>query len=94
MPSTRPRSPLFILAPLVAAAWPCAGCAGAPSLGVAGAYFPAWLACALIGVVAALAARVAMVATGVAQVLPLQLLVSAAVGTLCGSAAWAFWTRF
>jgi len=88
-PTHTPRS---ILAPALAAAWPCAACAGAPSIAVAGAYFPAWLACALVGLGAALVARVAMVATGLAQVLPLQLFVCASIGVLCGMAAWLNWT--
>jgi len=60
-------------------------------MAVAGAYFPAWLACALLGVGAALVARVAMVATGLARILPLQLLVSVSIGFLCGAGAWLGW---
>ena len=68
-------------------------CAGAPSITVAGAYFPAWLACALIGALAATLARVIFVATGLAQNLPLQLLVCVSAGILCGAVAWALWIR-
>jgi hypothetical protein len=70
------------------------GCAGAPSTTVAGAYFPAWLVCALIAVVAAVIARVIFVATGLAQTLPLQLLVCVSAGMLCGAMAWALWIRW
>jgi hypothetical protein len=66
-----------------------AGCAGAPSIPVAGAYFPAWLACSLIGIAAALAARAALIATG--RALPLPLLVCACVGIVCAAATWAAW---
>src|SRR5262249_46857920 len=92
MPFAPTRTPRSILAAAFAAAWPCAACAGGPSIAVAGAYFPAWLACALFGCVAALAARVSMVATGLARVLPLQLFVCASIGVLCGAAAWLAWT--
>jgi len=67
------------------------GCAGAPSITVAGAYFPAWLACALIGIAAALAARVVLSVSGLVSVLPLPLLVCSAVGAACATLAWAAW---
>ena len=66
-------------------------CAGAPSVTVAGAYFPAWLLCALAAVAGALVARSVMITTGLEQSLPLQLPVCAAIGTLCGMALWFFW---
>ena len=68
-------------------------CAGAPSITVAGAFFPAWLVCALIGALAAVVARMIFVATGLAQTLPLQLLVCVALGVLCGALAWTAWIR-
>ena len=67
------------------------GCAGAPSIIVAGAYFPAWLACILIGIAAALAARVALSVTGLLAILPLPLLMCSAVGAACAALAWAAW---
>lgn len=67
------------------------GCAAAPSIPVAGAYFPAWLVCSLIGVLGAIVARMVFAAAGLAHVLPLQLLVSLSVGLVCASVAWAFW---
>jgi hypothetical protein len=67
------------------------GCAAAPSITVAGAYFPAWLVCALIGVLGAIVARMALAGTGLAQALPLQLLVCLSVGVACAAAAWAGW---
>jgi len=66
-------------------------CGAAPSIEVAGAYFPAWLGCALVGVAGAIIARVLMVATGVAEVLPLQLLVCVSIGLLVGALAWIAW---
>jgi hypothetical protein len=60
------------------------GCAaGAPYLSLFGAYFPAWLACALFGVAVALAVRIALVATGTIGTIPMQLLVCVCAG-ICG----------
>ena len=69
------------------------GCAspGAPSLILAGAYFPGWIFCAVAGIVAAIVARIAMVMSGLSQALPLQLFVCVAVGLLVAISAWLFW---
>jgi hypothetical protein len=64
---------------------------GAPSFVIAGSYFPGWMLCALIGVVAAIAVRVGFVATGLAGVLPFQLFVCTAIGLCCGLLAWLLW---
>jgi hypothetical protein len=70
-----------------------AGCSGAhaPSLPFAGAYFPAWMFCLGFGVLVALLARAAMLATGLAERLPLQLFVSTAVGLIAALALARFW---
>ena len=36
------------------------GCSGSPSRNILGSYFPSWMVCALVGLAAALAARVAL----------------------------------
>ena len=66
------------------------GCAeaGAPSFTLFGAFFPAWMFCAAIGIVGAGLARVVFVGTGLATVLPYQLLVCTALGTVMAIAAW------
>lgn len=74
--------PLLLLLP---------GCSGAPTVSLAGAYFPAWLVCALLAITAAAVSRGLMVATGLAQRLPFQLAVNLAVGTLFGLVAWTVW---
>lgn len=70
-----------------------AGCTmdGAPSFPIAGAYFPAWMLCALIGIVMAIATRAVFVVSGLADILPFQLFVCSAIG--CGVAllVWLFW---
>jgi hypothetical protein len=68
-----------------------AACRAAPSIEVAGAYFPAWLACALAAVVGAIVARTAMVVTGLAQVMPLQLFVCISIGLLVAALVWIAW---
>jgi hypothetical protein len=69
------------------------GCAerGAPSFAIAGAYFPAWMVCALIGIVAAIAARAGFIVSGMANVLPFQLFVCVAVGACVALLAWLIW---
>ncbi len=78
---------------LPAALLACAleGCGAAPSFSLVGAYFPVWLASALIGVLAALVARQLFVATGLSAILPFQLFVCAAIGTLAGILVWLLW---
>jgi hypothetical protein len=48
----------------------------------------------LIGIAAALAARVALSVTGLLAILPLPLLVCSAVGAACAALAWAAWIGF
>ncbi|SCK25750.1 Uncharacterised protein family protein [Variovorax sp. HW608] len=67
------------------------GCAGAPSIPLAGAYFPAWLLCALVGVLGAALARALFVMSGVAQLLPLQLFVCTAIGVAVAALLWWVW---
>ncbi|BCP51489.1 hypothetical protein K32_01060 [Kaistia sp. 32K] len=63
------------LAPLAAIV--LGGCAEtrAPSIPLFGAYFPAWLACAVAGILGAVLIRVVFVLTGIDDRLPLRLLV-------------------
>ena len=69
------------------------GCAspGAPSLVLAGAYFPGWILCGVAGIVAAIVARIARVMSGLSDALPLQLFVCVALGVFVAIAVWLFW---
>jgi hypothetical protein len=69
------------------------GCAsgGAPSLNLFGAFFPGWLACAVLGLVGGGVSRAVMVATGLSQSLPYQLAVNAAIGLIVALLAWVLW---
>jgi len=53
---------------------------GAPSFALVGAYFPAWMICALLGIIAAAGARAGFIASGLANVLPFQLFVCTSIG--------------
>jgi hypothetical protein len=52
-----------------------AGCspAGAPTIPMFGAYFPSWLACALIGILGAVVVRLVFIKAGIDDVLPWRL---------------------
>jgi hypothetical protein len=88
----RLRQHLTLLGPF-GALMTMAGCASreAPSLILAGAYFPGWILCGVAGVLAAIVARIAMVMSGLSDALPLQLFVCVALGNFVAIAAWLFW---
>ena len=64
---------------------------GAPSFVLFGAFFPAWMLLAGIGILAAIGMRVALVATGLAELLPLQLAVCVSAGVMVAILAWLIW---
>ncbi len=64
------------------------GLIGDPSFNLFGAFFPAWLLCAVLGIFCAILARVLFVASGLADTLPLQLFLCTAIGLLFGSLTW------
>jgi hypothetical protein len=66
------------------------GCSsgGAPSFDLFGAFFPAWLVCGTVGIAGALVARLVFVGSGLANTLPYQLAVCAAIGVIVAILAW------
>jgi hypothetical protein len=66
------------------------GCSshGAPTLVLFGAFFPAWMFCGLIGILAAIGARGTFVATGLSDTVPFQLFVCASIGVCFALFAW------
>ena len=64
------------------------GLSGAPSFSLFGAFFPAWLLCAVFGILCAILARVVFIGTGLADVLPFQLLVCTSIGLIFGAVTW------
>jgi hypothetical protein len=67
------------------------GCSGSPSRNILGSYFPSWMVCALIGLVAALLARVALRATGLLDELPAPLVVLLSFGCATTFTLWLIW---
>ncbi len=67
------------------------GCGGAPSITVAGAYFPAWLLCALIAVLVAVMVRALLVITGLSNHVPYQLAVCSSIGVIVALVVWQLW---
>ena len=78
---------IFITLPAFAA---CSSHA-APSIVLFGAFFPAWMLCAIIGIFGAIAARGIFVASGLDSVLPFQLFVCSSVGFAVAALAWLIW---
>ncbi len=66
------------------------GCsaAGASSFDLFGAFFPAWLLCGVVGIAGAVIARVIFVSTRLANTLPYQLAVCAAIGVITALLVW------
>ena len=66
------------------------GCSShsAPTLSLFGAFFPAWMLCGLIGILAAIGSRGIFVATGLSDILPFQLFVCASIGVCLALIAW------
>jgi hypothetical protein len=84
---TRPISAVFVAGESLS----LVGCGGAPSVTVAGAYFPAWLLCSLIAVLVAVMVRGVMVATGLSNHIPHQLAVCSSIGLIVALVVWQLW---
>src|ERR1700689_1120511 len=66
------------------------GCSevGAPSLDIFGAFFPAWLLCAVLGIFVALGARIVFAARNLTDVLPFQLPLCTSLGAIFPLLIW------
>jgi hypothetical protein len=62
--------------------------AAAPSFELFGAYFPAWMLCALIGILGAASTRVVLMTPAFSGVVPFQFAVCTAVGLVLGLLSW------
>ena len=60
----------------------------APSIVVFGSYFPAWIVCAVAGVVGAVIARFVLARLGVDEFLPLRLVVYLCLAIVFGLGVW------
>ncbi len=65
-----------------------AGCSASPSVSIFGSYFPSWMLCACAGLLLASLTRVAFVAAGIDEVLPVPLLVYLALSVAFAFGAW------
>jgi hypothetical protein len=66
------------------------GCseASAPSFDIFGAFFPAWLLCAVLGIFIALGTRILFSARNLTDVLPFQLSVCTSLGAIFALVLW------
>ena len=82
----RPVSACVLTLPLLS----LSGCSevGAPSFEIFGAFFPAWLLCALLGVFVALGARLFFAARNLVDFLPFQLSVCTSLGAISALLTW------
>jgi YtcA family len=83
------RRPIRICV-LVLQLLPLCGCSevGAPSFDLFGAFFPAWLLCAVLGIFVALGARILFTARNLTDVLPFQLSVCTSLGAIVALLVW------
>jgi hypothetical protein len=75
----------------VAIVLPIAGCSYSPTLDLLGSYFPAWMLCAAIGIVAAIISRQILAVAGINDYVLAPLLTYAALAVSATLLAWLFW---
>ena len=75
----------------VAIALPVAACNYAPTMDLLGSYFPAWMLCAAIGVVAAVIIRQILAVAGINDYVVAPLLTYAALAVSATLLAWLLW---
>jgi YtcA family len=75
----------------VAIALPVAACSYAPTMDLLGSYFPAWMLCAVIGIVAAVIIRQILAVAGINDYVVAPLLTYAALAVSATLVAWLLW---
>jgi hypothetical protein len=75
----------------VAIALPVAGCNYAPTMDLLGSYFPAWMLCAALGIVAAIIIRQILAVAGISDYVVAPLLTYAALAVSATLLVWLFW---
>jgi YtcA family len=90
-----PRGGRRCCAPLaswrVAIALPVAACSYSPTMDLLGSYFPAWMLCAVIGIVASVIIRQILVVSGINDYVVAPLLTYAAFAVSATLLAWLLW---
>ena len=69
------------------------GCRGAPSINLVGSFFPGWMLCMFLGVIATLVLRQVSVKTGVDEHLPVRPLVYFCLWVFITLTAWLLFFR-
>lgn len=67
------------------------GCSHAPTMDLLGSYFPAWMLCTALGVVAAVIIRQVLVVAGIAVYVVAPLLTYAGLAVFVTLLLWLFW---
>jgi YtcA-like protein len=90
-----PRADRRCCAPLalwrVAIALPVAACSYAPTMDLLGSYFPAWMLCAVIGIIAAAIIRQILAVAGINDYVVAPLLTYAGLAVSATLLAWLLW---
>ena len=76
---------------LTAAMLPIAGCSHSPSLDLLGSYFPAWMLCAVIGIVASVIIRQILALIGINEYVIAPLLTYVALALFVTLLVWLLW---
>jgi len=77
--------------PRVAIALPVAACSYSPTMDLLGSYFPAWMLCAVIGIVASIIIRQILVVAGINDYVVAPLLTYAALAVSATLLIWLLW---
>jgi hypothetical protein len=77
--------------PRVAIALPVAGCSYSPTIHLLGSYFPAWMLCAVIGIVSSVVIRQILAMAGINDYVVAPLLTYAALAVSATLLAWLLW---
>jgi hypothetical protein len=75
----------------IATALPIAGCNYSPTMDLLGSYFPAWMLCAAIGIVAAVIIRQILAVAGINDYVVAPLLTYAGLAVSATLLAWLLW---
>jgi hypothetical protein len=75
----------------VAIALPVAACSRSPTMDLLGSYFPAWMLCAVIGIVAAVIIRQVLAVAGINDYVVAPLLTYAGLAVSATLLAWLLW---
>jgi len=75
----------------VAIALPVAGCNYSPTMDLLGSYFPAWMLCAVIGIVTAVIIRQILAVAGINDYVVAPLLTYAGLAVSATLLAWLLW---